>query len=541
MADKPTYEDLELRIQELEQSEIERGQAEEELRISKKLLQDVMDIVPAYICAKNSQGQFILANKKLTDFYGTTVEELTSTFHADICQDDEELQAMLAADSEVISSGKPKFIPEELMKNPDGSLSVLETHKIPFAAYEEPAVLIVSSDITERKAAEEDREKLEVQYHQAQKLESVGRLAGGVAHDLNNLLVPILGYSEMLLEDFSGNDSRRVSVEQIVQAGMRARDIVRQLLAFSRKQALEFKSVNLNSVLVSFEKLLRRTIREDITIRIVPAPQVPLVRGDIGMLEQVIMNLAVNSQDAMPWGGTLTIKTFLTELDEKFAETHKGANPGEYVVLSVNDTGCGMNSAICDHIFEPFFSTKGKQGTGLGLATVYGIVKQHDGNIWVHSEEGIGSTFKIYLPVSGVDINSAKDESLEPEDLRGSEIILLVEDNKQVRDLTSTILKRMGYTVLIAGNGNDALRVLKQHEGTVHLLLTDVVMPKMDGKKLFDQLSVFMPGVKVIYMSGYTNDVIAHRGVLDEGVNFIQKPFQLQAMAAKVRQVLDES
>ncbi|MBW1719693.1 MAG: response regulator [Deltaproteobacteria bacterium] len=539
MADKPTYEELEQRVQNLEQGKIECKRVENELRISKKLLRDVMDMVPAFICAKDLDGRFILANKKLTDFYGTTVEEITGVLHADICENKKELQGMLAADREVINGEKPKHIPEETMKNPDGSITVLETYKIPFTAYDDPAVLIVSTDITERKRAEEERGKLEAQFQGAQKLESVGRLAGGVAHDLNNLLAPILGYGEMLLQDFDRNDTRKASVEQIVEAGMRARDIVRQLLAFSRKQALEFKAVDLNKVLTRFEKLLRRTIREDIAIRFMPASQVPFIRGDIGQLEQVIMNLAVNAQDAMPEGGTLTFDTFLTELGEDYAATHEGVKSGAYVMLGVSDTGYGMGAETCEHLFEPFFSTKGEHGTGLGLATVYGIVKQHGGNIWVYSEIGKGTTFKIYLPVSEETGAPSESDSMGPPDLQGSETILIVEDNAQIRNLSHAILKRQGYKVLVAENGKEALTVLNQHEGPLHLILTDVVMPKMDGKALFDQISGYNPDVKVLYMSGYTNDVIAHRGVLDEGMNFIQKPCSVQALAAKVREVLD--
>ena len=540
MVEKFGYEALLKRIRALERSEKELKQAEDELRISKKLLQDVMNLVPAYICAKNLQGKFILANKKLTDFYGTTVEDLTGTLHADICEDEEELKGMMADDLDVIVSGKPKFIPEEKMQNPDGSFSILETYKIPFSASEEQAVLIVSSDITERKRLEREREKLEEQFHQSQKLESVGRLAGGVAHDLNNLLVPILGYGEMLLEDLEADDSRKASIEQIVEAGKRSRDIVHQLLAFSRKQALNFKALDLNKVLTGFEGLLRRTIREDIEIKIHTVSQVPLIRGDIGQLEQVIMNLTVNSQDAMPRGGTLTFRIFTTELDENFAATHKGVKPGKYVVLSVQDSGLGMDEETCEHIFEPFFSTKGEQGTGLGLSTVYGIVKQHGGNIWVSSEKDNGTIFKIYLPVSE-ETTIQEDEAVgEPLNLEGSETILLVEDNKQVRTLACTILSRLGYEVIDSANGKDALRILRNYDGSVHLLLTDVVMPEMAGNLLFEQVSQQVPGIKVLYMSGYPNDVISHRGILDEGVNFIQKPFSVHDLAVRVRASLDE-
>jgi len=539
MADKPTYEELEQRVRSLEQNEIEHKRVEKELKISKKLLRDVMDIVPVFICAKNLDGKFILANKKLADFYGTTVAEMSGRFHADICEDENELQAMLADDRQVIHSGIPKHIPEETMENPDGSITVLETYKIPFTAYDDPAVLIVAQDITKRKQDEKEREKLETQFQQTQKLESVGRLAGGVAHDLNNLLSPILGYSEMLLDDFDSNDTRKASVEQIVQAGMRARDIVRQLLAFSRKQALEFKAVDLNKILNRFKKLLRRTIREDISIKFMPASHIPLVRGDIGQLEQVIMNLGVNAQDAMAEGGTLTFETSLTELDEDYASSHEGVKPGTYVMLSVRDTGCGIDAETCQHLFEPFFSTKGEYGTGLGLATVYGIVKQHGGNIWVFSEPGNGTTFKIYLPVSETTDAPTESDSIVPSDLKGSETILIVEDNAQVRNISREILKRQGYTVLIAENGKEALTVLKQQEKAVHLVLSDVVMPEMGGKNLFDQIAVYNPYMKVLFMSGYTDDVIAHRGLLYEGANYIQKPFTVHALAVKVRRILD--
>ena len=539
MSAKPTYEELEQRVQYLEKAEMEHRWLEKELKLSKKLLRDVMDIVPVFICAKNLDGKFILANKKLADFYGTTVGELTTMMHADICEDEEELQAMLADDREVIESGQPKIIPEETMENSDGSITVLETCKIPFTAYDDPAVLIVATDITKRKQDEEERAALEAQFQQAQKLESVGRLAGGVAHDLNNLLSPIIGYGDMLLDEFDSDDDRKSSVKEIVQAGERARDIVGQLLAFSRKQALEFKAVDLNQVLTRFESLLRRTIRENITIEMKPAPVVPFILGDVGQLEQVIMNLGVNAQDAMANGGTLTFETHLSELDEASADLHKDVTPGQYLMLSVSDTGGGMDPETRKHLFEPFFSTKGEEGTGLGLATVYGIVKQHGGHIRVYSKVGGGTTFKVYLPVSEEADVPAEEAPAEPLHLQGSETILIVEDNPQVRKISHKILKRLGYRILIAENGTTALSLLDQQRVPVHLLLTDVIMPEMDGKRLFDQVSEYHPDMKVLYMSGYTDDVIAHHGVLDEGVNFIQKPFNIQALAVKVRKVLD--
>ncbi len=398
----------------------------------------------------------------------------------------------------------------------------------------------VCTDITERKQAEEDRVRLLEQLHQSQRMESVGRLAGGVAHDLNNLLSPIVGYGEMLMAGAVEKEAIKETLGEIVHAGMRARDLVHQLLAFSRKQPLEFKIIDLNALVRNFEKLLRRTIREDVAIHVDLSEPLPTIKGDAGQLEQVLMNLAVNAQDAMPDGGAFTIGTSPVDLDESYAAQHNDVIPGPYVMLAISDSGCGMDAQTREHIFEPFFTTKERsKGTGLGLATVYGIVKQHGGNIWVYSEPGRGTTFKVYLPVS--------DESLSPvgrtvetsSNLRGSETVLLVEDDEQVRDLARTILEKMGYTVLLAESGKEALSVLEAHDGPLHLLLTDVVMPGMNGRQLFERLSGTRPELKALYMSGYPGDVLAHRGVMDEGVHFLRKPFSIKALAIKVREVLD--
>ncbi len=407
--------------------------------------------------------------------------------------------------------------------------------------YGKPVILAVVRDISDRKRAEEKNARIEDQYRQAQKVEAIGRLAGGVAHDLNNLLSPILGFGELLMIDFSPDDKRQGYANQIVRAGYSARDLVRQLLAFGRRQTLEYKTIDLNNTIERFERLLRRTIREDIELDIIKSVNLQPIKADIGQVEQVIMNLAVNAQDAMLEGGKLTLATAMVELDEDFATDHPGTQPGQYILLTISDTGCGMDEETQKHIFEPFFSTKGEQGTGLGLATVYGIVKQHSGNIWVDSKPGKGSTFQVYLPVSEeaiIERESGEETTTAP---KGSETILLVEDSEQVRDLSQTILKRDGYTILAAENGAEALTVLASHNGPLDLLLTDVVMPDMNGRDLFTRVAEKCPGIKVLYMSGYTNNVIAHHGVLDRGVQFIQKPFSVQALAAKVREVLDKS
>ena len=315
---------------------------------------------------------------------------------------------------------------------------------------------------------------------------------------------------------------------------------MRQLLAFGRKQILQYQTVDLKEVVGGFERLLRGTIREDIEIEIIPSATATSIRADIGQLEQVIMNLAVNAQDAMPEGGKLILETGLMELDADYAAAHQEVAPGEYVMLAVSDTGCGMDAEVREHIFEPFFTTKGELGTGLGLATSDGIIKQHGGSIWVYSEPGRGTTFKIYLPVVEAKGVERKAAAQAPAAQRGSETVLLVEDDEGVRDLTCAFLERQGYTVLLAENGMEALSLLEEHGGAVALILTDVVMPGISGDELGQRARESYPELKVLYMSGYTNDVINHHGVLDEHVSFIQKPYSIQALAAKVREVLDK-
>jgi len=405
---------------------------------------------------------------------------------------------------------------------------------------EEQVMISMTLDITDRKRAEAEKARLEARFHQARKLESIGRLAGGVAHDLNNLLSPIIGYGEMLLEDAAAGDPRREPTTQILKAAKGARNLVRQLLAFSRRQPLEFKSIDLNGLLRNFEKLLRRAIREDIALRMTLAPSLPAIQGDMGQLEQVVMNLAVNAQDAMPDGGVLTIDTRRVSLNPGDAAVLDGPAPGPCVRLTVQDTGRGFDPEIRESLFEPFFTTKGDgKGTGLGLATVYGIVKQHGGAVRARSEPGEGAAFTIYLPASTK--KPAEDRQAAPAPVlpRGAETVLLVEDNAQVRDLTFTILEREGYTVLTAGSGGEAMAALDHHEGPLHLLLTDVVMPDMNGRQLFDRVSERYPDLKVLYMSGYAENVIARRGVMDPGVHFIQKPFSVKVMAARIREALD--
>ena len=397
------------------------------------------------------------------------------------------------------------------------------------------AVMGILRDITEQKAMEE-------QLRQAQRMESLGRLSGGVAHDLNNLLSPILGYGEMLLEEPWSEEERKESAGEIVRAATRARDLVRQLLAFSRKQTLKFRSVDLNVLLEDFEPLLRRAIRENLTLEIQREAPLPSIEADIRQLEQVVMNLCVNAQDAMPGGGRLSLRTGAVDLDEAYAETRAGVTPGQYVLLAISDTGQGMSPSTQERIFEPFFTTKEQgKGTGLGLATVYGIVKQHGGNIWVYSEPGKGTTFKCYFPVAGSPGPSSRPiEDDEPEALEGDETVLVVEDDDMVRTLAKSILEKRGYRVLSAPTGEAGVELLDRHQGPLDLLLTDIVLPGMNGRDLSERASARFPGVRTLFMSGYTDEVISHHGVLQEGIAFIQKPFSVRDLASRIRQMLDQ-
>ncbi len=525
---------------ELIGSYIDRRLATEALRESEHRFRSFVENANDIVYSLSPEGVFTYVSPNWSHFMGEpATEAVGSAFEPYVHPEDISLCREFL--ERVLVTGEKQSSVEYRVKHRNGSWRWHVSNGSPMFDMDGNVISYfgIARDITERKRTEENREKLQAQLNQTRKIESIGTLAGGVAHDLNNLLSPILGYSEILRDDFDPEDARRESVNEIISAGLRARDLVRQLLAFSRKQILEFKPVGLNKVAVGLEKLLRHTIREDIEMEFDLRPDTGLVMADTGQIEQVIMNLSVNAADAMPEGGKLTVETGKVYLDEEYTKHHQSAKPGEHAVLAISDTGCGMDESTRERIFDPFFSTKGEHGTGLGLATVYGIVKQHGGNIWVYSEPGKGSTFKIYLPI----VKTSQPEETTAEetskDLRGSETILIVEDSEQVRVLAGSVLERNGYHVLTAGNGAEALQTVESHDGPVHLLLTDVVLPGMNGRELYEKAAETRPSIKVLYMSGYTDNVIAHRGVLDEGVQFIQKPFTVQGLAAKVREVLD--
>ena len=408
------------------------------------------------------------------------------------------------------------------------SLSPLET---------EQGMLISSGirDTTERVALEE-------RLRQSQKMEAVGRLAGGIAHDFNNLLTIILGYSQILTEGLPAGSRLADSTGQIKSAAERAAGITRQLLAFSRKQVLTPRVINLNDIVMNLDSLLRRLIGEDIEVMAAPANDLGMVKADAGQIEQIIMNLALNSRDAMPHGGKLTLETSNALLDETYAREHQPVEPGRYVMLAVSDTGHGMGPETMGRIFEPFYTTKevGK-GTGLGLSMVYGIVKQSGGYIWVYSEPDQGTTFKIYLPRVDQAVEDASVEKSPIGVLRGTETILLVEDDPQLRELSSSVLGHCGYKVLTAGTPEEGLAICESNRGEIRLLVTDVVMPRMNGRQLAERIQRVCPKIRVLYISGYTDNAIVHYGVLDPGLWFLAKPFTLSALVAKVREVLDSA
>jgi len=393
---------------------------------------------------------------------------------------------------------------------------------------------IFMEDITETRT-------LELQLHQAQKMEAIGRLAGGIAHDFNNLLMVISGYSEFLLERLGPDPRLRGPAQEISNATRRATSLTRQLLAFSRKQILAPKVLDLNEVVTENLKMLTRMIGEDIDLVMVPGPALGAVRADPGQIDQVIMNLAVNARDAMPQGGKLTIETANVSLNENFARTHAPLVPGDYVMLSISDTGVGMDGETQSRIFEPFFTTKGAKGTGLGLSTVYGIVKQSGAYIFVESQPQHGTAFRAYFPRADVreEPVPAQESTGLPSADRGQETILLVEDEPNLRRLAQQYLEKQGYRILEAEDGAAALQIVDGHQGKIDLLLTDVVMPGMNGRELAAQITAQRPEIRVLYMSGYTENAIGHDGQLETGINLLQKPFSLPTLKERVRELLD--
>jgi two-component system, cell cycle sensor histidine kinase and response regulator CckA len=510
----------------------ERKGAEQALIESHSLLNAVVEGTTDAVFVKDLQGRYLMINSAGARFLGKSVEEVVGKHDRELFTPDS-AENVLESDRQVMATGQSQVFEETAT-----AANVTRTYLVSKGVYRDHqgkiiGLIGISRDITELK-------RLEQQFLQAQKMDAVGRLAGGVAHDFNNLLTVINGYSELIFNTLRPDDPNCELLTEIQKAGDRAANLTRQLLAFSRKQVLQPRFVNLNILLNELLKLLKRLIGEDIELTFTPNPRLGLAKIDPGLFEQAIINLAVNARDAMPQGGRLSIETHNAEIDKDFTRSHPEVRSSRYVMISVSDSGHGMDLATKSRIFEPFFTTKAPgKGTGLGLAMVYGFVKQSGGDIEVVSELGNGTTFKVYLPVAEELIPSTKSDSDTLKISKGTETVLLVEDEDAVRSLSRLILQSSGYTVLEARNGQEAMWVAQQHQGTIHILVTDLVMPRMNGRQLADLLGQIRPQMKILFMSGYTDEAVLRHGVSESTVAFLQKPFSPIGLARKVREVLD--
>lgn len=511
-----------------------RRQQEEALKESEERFKMLFEYAPDAYYLHDIGGRFIDANKASEDLTGYSKEELIgkSILELGLLSPNEFLKAAESFKKNVngLATGPDEFI----LNRKDRKQVVTEITTLPTTIGEKEVVLGIARNISEQKILKE-------QLYQSQKMEAIGRLTGGIAHDFNNMLTTIIGNAEIALKGIEKESPLREAVEDIKQAGQKAANLTRQLLAFSRRQILQTEVFNINEVVGDMHKILQRLIGEDILLEKRLYADLGMVEADRGQIEQIIMNLAVNARDAMPESGKLTIETLNIELDEGYASSHYPATPGEYVMLSLSDTGIGMSKEIRDQIFDPFFTTKEKgKGTGLGLSIVYGIVKQSKGYIWVYSEPGKGTSFKIYLPrVNRADSPKRKGK-IRDESSYASETILVVEDDPMIIKAVNKVLTSCGYMVLHAIDGQEAICISEEHKGVIHLLLTDVIMPGMGGRELAESLKEKRPDIKVLYMSGYTDNTIVHHGVLENGLSFIQKPFTSNSLLKKVEEMLKQ-
>jgi PAS domain S-box-containing protein len=509
---------------------LELARSVSRLAASEQRYRTLLESANDFIAVLTRDGIVREVNHRWVEFTGLPVERLIGRHVREFAPPGKENQTILTY-AEAASTSRARTPPVEIAR-PDGSIAFIEFSSTNVDVGGEPLIFTIGRDVTERRL-------LEAQYQQAQKMEAVGRLAGGVAHDFNNLLTAILGYCELLLADVGQGDPRAGDIVEIQKAGTRASGLTRQLLAFSRKQIIEPTLLDLNTIVADMRGMLGRLIGEDVKIVVSLLPNLAPVKADRGQVEQVVMNLAVNARDAMPKGGTLTIDTANVELDEHYAATHLDVNPGPYVALTVSDTGTGMTPAVQARLFEPFFTTKeAGKGTGLGTATVYGIVTRSGGNVGVYSELGKGTSFKVYFPKADAVEPAAETAAPVARPRVGSHTVLVVEDEEGLRELAKRLLQRLGYTVLIAADAAEARRVFTANPA-IDILLTDVVMPGASGPELTLQLIEQRPALKVIYMSGYTEDAIVQHGVLRPGIAFLNKPFTSYTLGQKIRETLE--
>jgi len=520
----------------------ERQRSEEALRESEERYRTILANIEDGYYEVDIEGNFTFFNDSLCRMLGYSEDEMIGMNNRQYT-DQENAKKLFQTFNHVYRTEQPArdsgweiITKDGTKKYNEASVSLirdLSGNKIGFRG--------IVRDITERKKAEKEMAELQEQLRQSQKIEAIGQLAGGIAHDFNNALTLIRVCSQLALMELKEQDPLREKFEMIEKATEQSANLTRQLLAFSRRQIMEMKVIDLNSLIREMDKMLHRVIGEDIDLVSILAEDLGRVKVDPGQMEQVIVNFALNARDAMPRGGKLTIETANVDLDEKYVNNHVGVKRGRYVRVSVSDTGMGMTAEVKAKVFEPFFTTKEKgKGTGLGLSTVYGIVKQSGGNVWVYSEPARGATFKVYLPRVDEPLEEEKARLMQMELPRGAERILVVEDQEDVRNLVTQILKKQGYEVFEAANGGEAFLIFEKNEGAIDMLVTDVVMPVMSGRELAERLLVLHPRMKVLYMSGYTDDAIVRHGVLEEGLNFIEKPFSLEALVKKVREVLDK-
>ena len=498
----------------------------------RSLVENTMD---GYFICKIPSGKFAFFNQRACDIYGYTMTEALELTVWDVIIPDDHprIRQRIQDRKEGKNLTSERQIYTAVRK--DGSTFRAEISTSLVVHSREFAVQGTLRDVTEN-------ERLQTQLQQAQKMEAVGRLAGGVAHDFNNMLSVIIGNAEMALDQIDLHHPIYENLEEIRNAGERSADLTRQLLAFARKQTVSPKVLHLNQILSEGIKMLKRLIGEDIDLEWLPGETVWPVKIDPSQIDQILANLCVNARDAIADVGKITIETGNAEVDKIYCNDHPGLQPGEYVLLTVSDNGCGMDADMLGNVFEPFFTTKAPgKGTGLGLAMVYGVVKQNNGFVDVHSEPGQGTTFTIYLPRYRTQVAVLPEKVRNRSIARGQETILLVEDEPSILKMTAMILERLGYWVVAARTPGEAIRLAQEHVGEIHLLLTDVIMPEMNGRDLAKRILSIYPSLKRLFMSGYTANVIAHHGVLDEGVNFIQKPFSQKQLGVKVRSALDKT
>jgi PAS domain S-box-containing protein len=519
----------------------ERKRAEDALVQSERKYRMVLETNPDPMIVYDMEGKVIYLNPAFTSVFGWSLEERIRKKLDDFVPDESWPETRMMID--MVIAGKEFSGIETRRLTKEGKVIPVSISGSCFRNQEGNIEVSVINlrNIARLKQAEEEKTKLEEQYRQAQKMEAIGQLAGGIAHDFNNMLNIILGYSQMALMKIEPSSPLHGNIQEIVSAGKRSADLVRQLLAFARKQTIAPKVLDLNDAVSGMLNMLRKLIGEDIDLLWMPAANLWQVKMDPAQVDQILANLAVNARDSISGVGKITIETVNAEFDEDYCARHAGFVPGQYVLIAVSDNGCGMDKKTLDKIFEPFFTTKESgKGTGMGLATVYGIVKQNNGFINVYSEPGTGTTFKIYVPRSNDEWMTIDEPRQQGGHMTGTETVLLVEDDESLLKMAETMLEELGYEVLTACSPGEAIQLAEQYTGHIHLLTTDVVMPEMSGRNLQKRISAIRPGIKCLFMSGYTANVIAHRGILDEGVNFLQKPFSMIDMSTRIREALEK-